>query len=131
MGKKSRTPDAAFLQGMGTTAAWKDGTEWRAVRDQRYTYAVYRRDGKELLFDNSADPYQMKDLAAERAHSKTLAHYRARLTKWRKERNDAFEACTWYQDRWTKDRNIINTATGVTQDLNELEKLVRRFQLER
>ena len=127
LGKGGKYADAAILQGMGTTAAWKDGTEWRAMRDQQYTYAVYRVDGKELLFDNSKDPFQMKNLAEDRSHSKTLAHFRERLGKWRKDHNDVFEACSWYQNRWTKDRNIVNTATGVTQDLDALEKLTRRY----
>lgn len=127
LGKGGKTPDAAILQGMGTTAAWKDGTEWRALRDQRYTYAVYRVDGKELLFDNSTDPFQQKNLAGERTHAKTLAHFRERLQKWRKDHNDAFEACSWYQSRWTRDRNIVNTATGVAHDLDALEKLTRSY----
>jgi len=55
------------MQGMGTTAAWTDGTEWRAVRDHEYTYAIYRRDRRELLFDNRRDPYQLRDLAEDRA----------------------------------------------------------------
>ena len=45
---------------MGTTAAWVDGHEWRALRSKRYTYALYRADRSELLFDNQADPYQMR-----------------------------------------------------------------------
>jgi arylsulfatase A-like enzyme len=127
LGKSGRTPDAAILQGMGTTAAWKDGTEWRALRDQRYTYGVYHVDGKELLFDNSADPYQMKNMAGDRGQASTLVHYRDRLNKWRKEHNDAFEACTWYESRWTKDRNIVNTATGVTHDLGTLDRITRKY----
>jgi arylsulfatase A-like enzyme len=127
MGGSGRVPDAAFLQGMGTTAAWRDGTEWRALRDRRYTYAIYRRDRKELLFDNEKDPYQMHNLAEDRSRAKLLAHYREKLNRWRKEHNDAFEACTWYQDRWTKDRNIVNTATGVSQDLEVLAALQRRY----
>lgn len=35
----------------------------RAVRDKRFTYAVYRIDRSEYLFDNLADPYQMSNLA--------------------------------------------------------------------
>src|SRR5262249_31068228 len=60
-GAASRAPDAAHLQGMGSTAAWTDGTEWRALRDHEYTYAIYRRDGRELLFRHRADPYQFRD----------------------------------------------------------------------
>ena len=51
-------PDAAFMQGMGATAIFEDGHEWRALRSKRYTYAAYLADGSELLFDNRSDPYQ-------------------------------------------------------------------------
>lgn len=124
LGKSGAEPDAAFMQGMGTTAAWTDGTEWRAMRDQQHTYAVYRRDGRELLFDNLADPYQLKNLAEDRTRQSTVAHYRNQRRSWMKERNDTFEACTWYRDHWTRDRNIIETASGVSQDLHTLEKIL-------
>lgn len=126
LGKRSRVPDAAILQGMGTTAAWRDGVEWRALRDERYTYAIYRRDGSELLFDNRKDRYQMKNLAGDRASAAKLRHYRDRLNRWRKEHNDNFEACSWYERNWTRDRNIINTGSGVTQDLEALGDLIKR-----
>ena len=56
LGQGGAGPDAAHLQGMGTTAAWQDGTEWRALRDHEYTYGIYHRDGSELLFHNRRDP---------------------------------------------------------------------------
>ena len=115
-------PEIANLQGMGATAAWADGSEWRATRDHEFTYAIYRRDGKELLFNHREDPYQLRDLASDRGFSTTLAHYRDTSAAFRKQRNDTFEACAWYQ-RWTQDRNIVMTATGVTQDLDALQKL--------
>lgn len=44
------------MQGTGTTAARLDRAQRRALRNDRYTYAIYRRDRSELLFDNAADP---------------------------------------------------------------------------
>lgn len=126
LGKSARTPEAAYLQGMGTTAAWRDGSEWRAVRDGRYTYARFRADGQELLFDNRADPLQTKNLAGERAHRARVAHYRDQLNRWMKQHNDTFEACTWYERNWTVNRNIVKTASGVTQDLKALEEILGR-----
>lgn len=125
-GKTTRTPEAAYLQGMGTTAAWRDGSEWRAIRDGRYLYAVYRSDGKELLFDHRRDPLQTKDLSGERSHRATLEHFRAQLRRWMKEHNDTFEACTWYERNWTVERNIIKTASGVGQDLDKLNEILRK-----
>lgn len=106
-------PDAAFMQICGATAAWEDGHEWRALRDKRYTYAVYRVDGRELLFDHVADPYQLHDLVADAAHAETLAHLRTMLQAKMSRLNDTFEACTWYRDHWTDgNRNIIGSALG-------------------
>ena len=130
LGRSTRGPEAIYMQGMGTTAAWQDGTEWRALRDRQFTYATYRRDRSELLFDNLADPYQMKNLAAGRSHSAKLSHYRVQLQRWMKEHNDLFESCTWYRGRWTNDRNITNTAMGVRQDLAALGRIVRRTDRE-
>ncbi|HEY3840700.1 MAG TPA: hypothetical protein VGL72_29210, partial [Bryobacteraceae bacterium] len=59
-----------------------------------------------------------------------LAHFREQMQRWMKKHNDSFEACTWYQDRWTKDRNIVNTASGVKQDLEALGKIVERTREE-
>ena len=96
------------------------------MRDHDYTYAIYHRDGKELLFNTRRDPYQLTDLASDRAHAATLTHYRAMAQAWRKQHNDTFEACSYYE-RWTKDRNIVNTATGVTQNLDVLPQINARW----
>ncbi len=119
--------EAAHMQGMGATAAWVDGTEWRALRDHEYTYAIYHRDRKELLFNNRQDPFQMKNLAGDRTHAAQLTHYRQISERWRKQQNDTFEACSWYEPRWTKDRNITNTARGVGQNLDPLHELLARW----
>ncbi len=112
-GDKGPEPEFALLQGLGHTYLWKDGFEWRAVRDKRYTYAVYLYDKCELLFDNKADPLQMKNLAADPAHKKTLDRLRAQLARKMKTLGDTFEKCSWYRDHWTDgERNIIASARG-------------------
>ena len=118
--------DAAHMQGMGATAAWADGSEWRAMRDHEFTYAIYRCDHKELLFNHRKDPFELRNLADDRAFATTLTHFRERSEQWRKQRGDSFEACTWYQ-RWTQDRNIINTATGVSQNLQQLDATMLKW----
>lgn len=111
-GKPGPEPEAAFMQICGATAAWEDGHEWRALRDKRHTYAKYRVDGKELLFDNRADPYQTKNLAGDRGHAATLDKFRAMMARRMEAINDNFDACTWYRDHWTDGRrHIIRSAT--------------------
>lgn len=111
-GKPGPEPNFAFLQGMGHTCSWSDGFEWRALRNKQFTYAVYRSDGKELLFDNIADPHQAKDLASDASHQAQLFELRGKLKDKRAELQDTFEACSWYNSHWTQDRNILRGAKG-------------------
>ena len=121
LGKPGPEPEAAFLQICGATAAWEDGHEWRAWRDKRYTYAVYRVDGKELLFDHQADPFQQHNLCEEPSHRGTRDRLRAALAAKMASLHDGFECCTWYQDHWTDGhRNIIRSATrDFTENVTE------------
>jgi len=99
-------PEAAFMMNTGACAIWEDGYEWRALRSKRYTYAIYRKDGREMLFDNQADPFQKSDLSASADYAHTLKGFRAMLRKRMEALGDTFPASTWYRDNWTKDRII-------------------------
>ena len=105
-GKRGPEPEAAFMQNTGACAAWEDGYEWRGLRDKRYTYAIYRKDRNEFLFDNRDDPYQMKNLAGEKKQGDRMERFRALLKEQMERIDDTFEACTWYRDHWTRDRCI-------------------------
>ena len=107
-GKPGPEPEAALLENTGACAAWEDGHEWRALRSKQYTYAIYRKDRKELLFDDMKDPYQLHNLVDSPEQTQTLDHFRALLKTRLKELDDTFEASTWYRDHWVKDRNITH-----------------------
>jgi hypothetical protein len=112
-GQAGPEPEAAVMMITGATADWSPGFEWRAVRDKQHTYAIYRRDQSELLFDHAADPLQMKNLIDDRTH----ADARDRLKKVLKDKmasiNDTFESSPWYRDHWTDGhRNIVRSATA-------------------
>ena len=111
LGVEGPEPEAAFMQGTGATAVFEDGYEWRALRDKRYTYALYRADRSELLYDHQADPYQVRNLAQDPAYADVLERFRTMLRGRMAALNDTFEACTWYRDHWTEDRVILRTAT--------------------
>ncbi|MCP4641292.1 MAG: sulfatase-like hydrolase/transferase, partial [bacterium] len=111
-GEAGPEPDAALLQNTGACAAWTDGHEWRALRDKRYTYAIYRRDRSERLFDNVSDPLQMTNLAESPDHAPVMERFRAMLADRMAGLNDTFEACTWYRDHWIEDRIILRGAKG-------------------
>jgi len=112
LGTPGPEPEAVFLQICGATASWEDGHEWRALRDKRYTYAVYRLDGKELLFDNHADPFQRRNVCNEPSHTAARDRFRLALAAKMAGLKDGFECCTWYRDHWTDGhRNITRSAT--------------------
>lgn len=112
LGNGAAEPEFALLQGMGHTYLWNDGFEWRALRDRQYTYARYLSDGKELLFDNVADPIQSKDLATDPAHAKKLVELREKMNAKMASINDGFQKCSWYRDNWTDNRVIVRGARG-------------------
>jgi arylsulfatase A-like enzyme len=113
VGRGGPEPEAALMEICGATAAWEDGHEWRALRDKRHTYAVYRVDGKELLFDNLTDPFQKHNLVDEPAYAGLRDGFRRSLAAKMAGLNDRFECCTWYRDHWTDgDRRIIRSALG-------------------
>lgn len=106
-------PDQALLQICGATAVWEDGHEWRALRTARYTYARYRRDGSELLFDRSTDPLQHRNIINDPEQAEALARLRAAMAGKMAELHDGFEASTFYRDHWTDGkRRILRSATA-------------------
>lgn len=111
LGESGPEPEFALMMGTGATADFVDGFEWRAVRDKRYTYARYHANGRELLFDNQADPYQMNNLAESTGPKELLEEYRRKLQRKLEEIHDTFEACSYYRGHWVRDRIILKTAT--------------------
>ena len=120
--QKGIEPDFAFMQGMGHTYQWKDGYEWRAVRDKRYTYAVYLRDGTEAFFDRESDPFMKNNLINDRNYSTQLNVSRKQMKNKMEELNDEFNPCTWYRDNWMyKDYSIKAGARGEFGPLPPIE----------
>lgn len=121
-GGKGLEPDFAFMQGMGHTHLWRNGFEWRAVRDKRYTYARYLRDGSELLFDRQKDPHMTRNVAEDKKYAKVLASLRSGMAAKMEELNNEFKPCTWYRDHWMyKDFSIKAAAHGEFGPLPPIE----------
>ncbi|WP_102407590.1 sulfatase [Parabacteroides bouchesdurhonensis] len=120
--EKGEEPAFAFMQGMGHTYQWKDGFEWRAVRDKRYTYAKYLRDGSELLFDREKDPYMTENVIGKKEYASVLKKLRKEMTGKMAELNDEFKPCTWYRDHWMyKNYSIKAAAHGEFGPLPPIE----------
>jgi len=102
-------PPGTLMMGTGATAIYEDGHEWRAWRNERYTYAEYLVDGMVLLFDNLKDPLQMKNLAGRDGY-KGIEDELKTCTYAEMDRiGDGFHPCSYYEKYWVKDR-IINEA---------------------
>ncbi len=85
--------------------------EWRAVRTRRHTYVKWL-DGREELYDNADDPYQMKDLADASEAKDTLEKLRPRLTQLLAQAHDDFPPGTAYADWYDDERNLVKTGLG-------------------
>ncbi len=115
LGRPGPEPEFAFMQGMGHTWAWTDGAEWRAVRNKRYTYARYLKDGSEHLYDNLRDPYQLHNLADDPAAQPVVRKLRDGMKAKMHDLNDEFRPCTWYRDNWMAPDDVysvIGSARG-------------------
>ena len=108
-------PLFAFLMNTGACAIWEDGHEWRAIRDKKYTYAVYRGSEnlprKELFFNNINDPFQLNNLIDNLKYVTKINRFRSFLSEKMNQLNDEFPASSWYLKNWIQDRNIKRTAT--------------------
>lgn len=73
--KEAKGRDCCYLYDLYPChQAYKKGySAWRAVRTHQYTYAVKPGNKDWLLFDNEADPYQMKNLAQNPAYGDVKA----------------------------------------------------------
>jgi arylsulfatase A-like enzyme len=89
-GREVALPRSAFLANYAPFAEYSEGPEWRGVRTARFTY-VRTLEGPWLLYDNRADPYQMRDLIDEDGAAKRQAELDDELKRWLERTGDAFE----------------------------------------
>ena len=64
--------------------------DFRGLRSKTHTYAV-ARDGRWLLFDNVADPYQQKNLIDDPAQKPLIDHFNTLIFAWLKDASDPFD----------------------------------------
>lgn len=105
------TEEGALMMCTGPTAVFGDGNEWRAYRTKKFTYAVFKSDGMELLFDNRNDPCQMKNLMGDPAYGQTAGELKAKMYAKMEEIGDHFENNSYYEKNWVENRLIKRTAT--------------------
>ena len=108
---ESDTEKGALMMCTGPTAVFGDGQEWRAFRTKKYTYAVFKSDGQELLFDNQTDPLQMNNLIGKEAYQEVAEDLKHKMYAEMNRIGDNFEKNSYYEKNWIKDRIIERTAT--------------------
>lgn len=91
-----------------TGTIWR---EWRGIHTGRQTYVKWL-DGREELFDNQEDPYQMTNLAEGNKELPSLKRYRSRLKDLLAESHDKLQPGTAYGEWFDNERNLLRTALG-------------------
>ena len=108
--KMAHAPEVVFLQNGGVHAESKptgvgvrrrnraggdedEGGErprpYRGVRTQQWTYTI-APEGRWLLYDNIADPYQMTNLVADAKHKKLMDTFDLQIKAWIQSTGDPF-----------------------------------------
>jgi arylsulfatase A-like enzyme len=85
--------------------------EWRAVRTKQHAYIKWL-NGKEELYDNIADPYQMNNLVENKQHAALLEKLRGKLKALLAQAHDEFLPGTAYADWYDDKRNLVKTGLG-------------------
>ncbi|MFV0503466.1 MAG: sulfatase [Lachnospirales bacterium] len=98
--------EGSLMMGTGATAIFEDGHEWRAYRTNEYTYATYKVDGAEFLFNNIKDSYQTQNLAKDVEYSRVKESLKSKMYEKMRSINDNFEKSSYYEKNWIENRII-------------------------
>jgi arylsulfatase A-like enzyme len=85
--------------------------EWRGVHTPRHTYVKWLGGGEEL-YDDRADPWQMRNLIDDPAAREDADVLRARLERMLAEAHDAFLPGAAYAEWYDSERNLLRTGLG-------------------
>lgn len=88
-----------------------DGDEWRGVRTPTHTYARWL-NGKCVLFDDTADPSQSRNLADDPDHADLRAKLESTMQVLMQRRSDPFAHCSTYADWIDTNRRIVANTHG-------------------
>ena len=102
-GESVREEDAAaVIACYAPFAGWdrkRGGLEYRGIRTARFTY-VRSLAGPWLLFDNDADPFQLKNLVGDREGRDLTSELDALLTQRLQDTGDEFLPTGKYLEKW-------------------------------
>jgi arylsulfatase A-like enzyme len=101
-GGKDPSDGAALISCVAPFGQWIraiGGREYRGIRTARYTY-VRDLSGPWLLFDNQADPFQMRNLVGRPEHADLQARLDAALLRKLRQAGDEFRPAGDYIKKW-------------------------------
>ncbi|MGH9631315.1 MAG: sulfatase family protein [Bryobacteraceae bacterium] len=88
-----------------------DWPEWRGIRTSQHTYVRWL-NGAEELYDNAADPYQLRNLFNGRQGPAVLDPLRARLKDLLRDSHDEFLPGNRLGEWLTRERDFTRNADG-------------------
>ncbi len=110
LGERSDQRDAVLLMKMypgGNPYKVNAIREWRGVRTKRYTYARLVHSGPWILYDNAADPYQMRNLIDHPLYAEVRLRLEHTMKRLLEEANDPVdpEKIIEYKERRKSNHN--------------------------
>jgi arylsulfatase A-like enzyme len=88
-GQPGADPSSVYINEYVSFDQARDYQPWRGVRTRRYTYARWLKGGA-VLYDNLADPYQLRNLAVEPGHEGLIEEMEGELQGWLGRLGDRF-----------------------------------------
>ena len=85
------TEEGALMMCTGLAVIFGDGNEWRVYRTKQYTYAIFKSDGQEFLFDDKNDPYQMENVIDNKSYREIAEELKSKMYAKMNEIGDSFE----------------------------------------
>lgn len=89
----------ALIMSVYPFAGYHDGDPFRGIRTAQYTY-VRNPNGPWLMYDNTNDPYQLKNLVNDPAYSTFQSELENKLQAKLEERGDTFQDKEQYLNDW-------------------------------
>ncbi len=98
--------DSVMLVGTGPVDIFKDGSEWRGLRSERFTYIITKKNGTEYLFDCISDPRHENNLSPLREYDEIRSRMKRELYGKMLDISDTFANNSYYKKYWLADGKI-------------------------
>jgi arylsulfatase A-like enzyme len=126
MGHEDDTQESVFINYPVSPSKFSY-PEWRGVLTERYTYARFREEPW-VLYDDSADPYQMENLANSEGNESLKSDMDSLLNEWLGKLGDPFEPTEMVVEKYY--RESINGVMPYYQN-EKISKVMDRRKRER